>query len=141
MVLPKVMLALMLAVFAGEDIFERELKNKYLIVSALIALPVGIYCLGFTKALVGALTGGSISAVLWYLGAIGGGDVKLLAVCGLLAGTETVIKITAGAVLLAGIFGAGKLMIAILTGTGSGKLLKMETAFVPFIFIAAVLLL
>jgi prepilin peptidase CpaA len=78
-----------------EDLFRRRISNWI----PLAALLAGIACLAFSRGWLGALSafGGAVSGflvflVFYWLGGMGGGDVKLMAGFGALLGIERVLE-------------------------------------------------
>ncbi len=98
-----VLWALWLAVAVGLDTAHRRLPNRWLLAGAALALLLAALPQG--PGLASALRGGLIALLVFLPGYVlhrlGAGDVKLMAVCGLLAGGEAVWGLCL-AVMLAG---------------------------------------
>ncbi len=100
----KIMLLLMTSVAAGTDLCEGKIRNKWLAAGAVCA---GLLCLWKTplqlpdRVLGGLLPLGALT-VFFSIGALGGGDVKLLSMVGCFVGARAVLYCMLCAFLLAG---------------------------------------
>lgn len=120
-------------VFALIDIWEREIPAKAVM---LLALPAAVYAVitGFWGAAAGALTGFLLTFVMFMLGALGGGDVKLYTLLGCFLGAQAAARSLVIALFACAIVGV--VMILITLARKSGKdIHKMQTPFVPFMLL------
>lgn len=88
------------------DIKERRIYNKVLFPFFIVALTIHLASgglLGLTHALAGTAVGFSILLIPYFLGGMGAGDVKLLAVIGALKGTFFVLTAAVYMALAGGI--------------------------------------
>jgi prepilin peptidase CpaA len=109
---------LIFAVVAGllllacwQDVATRTLPEGVNIAVALIGVGLHLAFGGLVAALVAGIFVFAFGFALWWLGAIGGGDVKLLAACALLVGAPGVPVL-----LLAMALAGGLLSVAYLAG-------------------------
>ena len=87
-------LSLTLGIAAWTDWHERRIYNKLLGPSFLAALTIHFYQSGFNGlrvSLIGALIGFLLLLIPYFLGGIGAGDVKLLAVIGAFGTAQFVV--------------------------------------------------
>jgi prepilin peptidase CpaA len=101
----------LLLVACWHDLATRTLPEGVNIALALIGVALHLHSGGLVAALVGAAFVFALAFAVWWLGAIGGGDVKLLAACALLVGAPGV-PVLLPAMALAG----GVLSLAYLVG-------------------------
>ncbi|HVJ48564.1 A24 family peptidase [Desulfitobacterium sp.] len=90
----EVALGFTLSIAAFTDWRERRIYNKLLGPSFLVALFLQTYFKGWAglrESLIGALIGFAILLIPYFLGGMGAGDVKLLAVIGAFGGARFVI--------------------------------------------------
>ena len=129
-----VIIALCIAlVFALIDIRKKQVPVKAVM---LLALPAAVYAVltGFAGAVLGALAGFALTFVMFMLGALGGGDVKLYTLLGCFLGAHTAARSLMIALFACAIVGA--VMILISLARKSGKdIRKMQTPFVPFMLL------
>jgi len=108
-------LGLILAVAAWTDLKDRVVPNWLTLPAMGLGLVLGIYYQGWAGlggAGLGLLTGGLIFLLPFFLGAMGGGDVKLLAAVGALGGPFFVLKTALYACLLGGVLALGIMLIS-----------------------------
>lgn len=132
MVLPGFTLCVLLALAVWHDVRTRRIPNRIVLLGALAGLALntvlpagaGLFdepagALGFHSALGGICVGLATLLPLYAIGAMGAGDVKLMAMVGAFLGPDAVI----GAALLSLIAGGLlALAVAIWTGTLAGVL-------------------
>jgi Flp pilus assembly protein protease CpaA len=120
-------------VFALIDIWKREIPVKAVM---LLALPAAVYAVitGFWGAAAGALTGFLLTFVMFMLGALGGGDVKLYALLGSFLGASAAARSLVIALFCCAAFGIVILLVKLVRG-GRKDVLKMQAPFVPFMFL------
>lgn len=132
-----------LAVFALYDARYHKVRNCALLCFlpwSLASIPLMLTTEPFPwswiilKSISGFITGGGILFLASYFtdGGIGGGDIKLAAILGILYGGSTICFILGAASLLLLIYWLSK------TITGGSK--KMHISFVPFLFTAVLLI-
>lgn len=129
-----VIIALFIAlIFALIDIWKREIPAKAVM---LLALPAAVYAVitGFWGAAAGALTGFLLTFVMFMLGALGGGDVKLYALLGSFLGASAAVRSLVIALFCCAAFGIVILLVKLVRG-GRKDVLKMQAPFVPFMFL------
>lgn len=120
-------------VFAAVDIQKRQIPQKAVM---LLALPAAVYAVltGFAGAVLGALAGFVLTFVMFMLGALGGGDVKLYTLLGCFLGAQAAARSLVIALFACAIVGV--VMILITLARKSGKdIHKMQTPFVPFMLL------
>ena len=112
---------LLIAVLTGlaatvEDLVERRISNWI----PVVAFAAGLTCLAFSRgwrgaisSVLGAACGFAVFFVLYWLGGMGGGDVKLMAGLGAVVGVERVLAATLWTAGCGGILAA--LWVAVLT--------------------------
>lgn len=138
-----IVLFLILTAFAIYDVKKRRVPNLalvYFLPVALLSVPINALWLGESLfygsalALFGLLMGGGtlLAAAVATNGGIGGGDVKLSALLGLIYGPYGITAVLAAASALALIFGTAKKLCR-----KDEKARRM--AFVPFLLAGAVL--
>ncbi len=78
----------------GDDLVRRQVSNWI----CLFAFAAGISCLsasrgwhGLSSSLLGAASGFAVFAVFYWLGGMGGGDIKLMAGMGAIVGVERIL--------------------------------------------------
>jgi prepilin peptidase CpaA len=99
-------LIILLMICVVTDVRERKIYNNILLPFFLLALLYSFYnggLTGFTFAIVGSIVGFSILLVPYFMGGMGAGDVKLLAVIGAIKGTAFVITTAVYMALIGGI--------------------------------------
>lgn len=101
----------LLLVACWQDLATRTLPEGVNITLALLGLALHFHSGGLVAALVAAGFVFALGVLVWWLGAIGGGDVKLLAACALLVGAPGVPVL-----LLAMALAGGVLSLAYLVG-------------------------
>ena len=95
------------------DLKSGKIENKVVLPAMLIGLIIDYAVGGREAVLAGVKMGLLITAllyILFFIGGLGAGDIKLLAVIGVLFPGE-IISITAVAFILAGIWSAGMIVI------------------------------
>lgn len=100
------LLMALLAICVITDLKERKIYNKVLLPFLIIALVIHLVTggsAGLGYALGGAAAGFSILLIPYFLGGMGAGDVKLLAVIGALKGTIFVLTAAVYMALAGGI--------------------------------------
>lgn len=100
------------AVGAAEDIRWRRVPNWLTYGAILSALTLKTFALGwpgFTSSLIGLFAGAAIPILLFALGGIGGGDVKLMGAVGAWVGFSQVLDVLAVAAVAAALAGLGLL--------------------------------
>ncbi len=75
------------------DIQERKISNRWLAVCAVAAFTVQAAQGAYLSAAIGGLVGGLALTVPFWLGGIGAGDVKLLAVVGMVLGFPGIVAV------------------------------------------------
>jgi prepilin peptidase CpaA len=93
---------------AVTDIGSRKIPNWLTYGGLLAAIPARFFALGWpglTTSLIGVIAGGGIFFVLFLLGGMGGGDVKLMAAVGAWAGAEQTVVILIATAIAGGIIG------------------------------------
>ncbi|WP_423407868.1 prepilin peptidase [Heyndrickxia sp. MSNUG] len=100
------LLMILLVICVITDVKERKIYNKVLLPFLLLALIIhlatgGFSGLGFTVA--GTIVGFAVLLIPYFMGGMGAGDVKLLAVIGALKGTVFVLTAAVYMALAGGI--------------------------------------
>lgn len=98
------------ALGAVKDVASSKIPNWLTYGGLLAAIPARFLALGWhgvTASLIGVLAGGGIFFVLFLLGGMGGGDVKLMAAVSAWAGAEQTIMILIATAIAGGIIGLG----------------------------------
>jgi len=118
---------------AAEDIWRRTISN-WLVVAALagglISQLARQGAWGAVAALAGAASGFGVFLVFYWLGGMGGGDVKLMAGFGALLGAGGLIEAAFWTALLGGLLAAG--VIALDAWRGGGRRRAPRAATVPY---------
>lgn len=107
-----VALALTIGIAAITDFREHRIYNKLLGPAFIIAIVLQIYFKGWNglrESLLGVFIGFLILLIPYFLGGIGAGDVKLLAVIGAFGGAKFVITSFLYSSIVGGIISAGLL--------------------------------
>lgn len=129
-----VIIALCIAlVFALIDIRKKQVPVK---VVMLLALPAAVYAVltGFAGAVLGALAGFALTFVMFMLGALGGGDVKLFTLLGCFLGAQAAARSLVIALFACAIVGA-VIILTTLVRKSEKDIRKIQTPFVPFMFL------
>jgi len=126
-------LSMSLLVLSGIDILHQLLLNKIVIPLIIIGFISSFFRVGFSahQALFGFLLAGGIfiSIAKIYPGGMGGGDIKLMALCGSFIGWTGVILVIIISSFTGAVIGGAALLI-------SGKDKKVRIPFGPFISFA-----
>jgi prepilin peptidase CpaA len=119
-----------------EDLFRRRISNWI----PVVALLSGIACLavsrgwrGVFSALAGAACGFLVFLVFYWLGGMGGGDVKLMAGFGAVLGVERVLEAALWTAACGGLIAAGCIaFVAARNSLFNGSLGKREVNAIPY---------
>jgi prepilin peptidase CpaA len=98
---------------AVQDVRGRKIPNWLTYTGLLAALAVRLLAAGLpglTAGLLGLLLGGGIFYVLFLLGGMGGGDVKLIAAVSAWAGAAQTVNILIAAALAGGVLAVGTML-------------------------------
>ena len=120
-------------IFALIDIKKKQVPHKAVRVLAIFAVAYALMT-SITAAAVGAVTGFSLTVVMFMLGALGGGDVKLYALLGCFLGASATVRSLIAALFICAAAGLIVLIFK-LVRNGKKDILKTQTPFVPFIFL------
>ncbi len=92
------------------DIKSRKVPNAFVLVVLALALVFSVFISSVDKVdtLFSFLTALLITFPLWSIGAMGAGDVKIFAVFGLLASTQTVVNVFIFSIFIAAAIGVIK---------------------------------
>lgn len=124
-------------VFALIDIRKREVPVKAVMIPALPALAYALIT-GFGSAVLGALTGFLLTFIMFMLGALGGGDVKLYTLLGCFLGAQAAARSLVIALFACAVVGAVMILITLVRRSGK-DIRTMQTPFVPFMFLGIAL--
>lgn len=124
-------------VFALIDIRKREVPVKAVMILALPALAYALIT-GFGSAVLGALTGFLLTFIMFMLGALGGGDVKLYTLLGCFLGVQAAARSLVIALFACAVDGAVMILITLVRRSGK-DIRTMQTPFVPFMFLGIAL--
>lgn len=124
-------------VFALIDIRKREVPVKAVMILALPALAYALIT-GFGSAVLGALTGFLLTFIMFMLGALGGGDVKLYTLLGCFLGAQAAARSLVIALFTCAVVGAVMILITLVRRSGK-DIRTMQTPFVPFMFLGIAL--
>lgn len=124
-------------VFALIDIRKREIPVKAVMILALPALAYALIT-GFGSAVLGALTGFLLTFIMFMLGALGGGDVKLYTLLGCFLGAQAAARSLVIALFACAVVGAVMILITLVRRSGK-DIRTMQTPFVPFMFLGIAL--
>ncbi len=124
-------------VFALIDIRKREVPVKAVMILALPALAYALIT-GFGSAVLGALTGFLLTFIMFMLGALGGGDVKLYTLLGCFLGAQAAACSLVIALFACAVVGAVMILITLVRRSGK-DIRTMQTPFVPFMFLGIAL--
>ncbi len=89
------------------DLRTREVPDwvpAVIVAWACLATALGLNKLTWIGLLAGAIVGGGLAAAVFYLGGLGGGDVKLLAAIGAAVGPWALLSILAWMAVAGGLF-------------------------------------
>ena len=98
-------LAFAVAAAVGDAVW-RKIPNKFVLTGLLVGLVYNAFHHQFLSALIGCGLGFAVGLALFYFGAIGGGDVKLLMALGALLGYHSWIVAMEVSILTAGLIAA-----------------------------------
>lgn len=102
------LLIILLLICVITDLIERKIYNKVLFPFLILALSINVVSDGWeglTATLIGTLIGLVILIIPYFMGGMGAGDVKLLAVIGALKGTGFVLMTALYMGLVGGLIG------------------------------------
>lgn len=136
-----IILSAVLAVFGVIDLREHKVHNPMLPAAALVCFISGAAGGGLIYALSGATAGALITLIFWKIRIIGGGDVKLLTICGMLTGVEGMLELLRWSVLCAGAGGAVYIVCMLAQGKGISEAAKAKAAFIPYCFAGSLIML
>jgi prepilin peptidase CpaA len=103
-----ILLILLLLICVVTDLRERKIYNKILLPFFIISLTYHFFADGFSglsASFLGALVGLSILLIPYFMGGMGAGDVKLLAVIGGIKGISFVLMTALYMAMVGGIIG------------------------------------
>jgi prepilin peptidase CpaA len=106
---------------AIEDVCARRIANWLslsLLIAGVVSAAMGTNTIGLSASLGGAVVGLAIPLVLFALGALGGGDVKLLAAVGAWIGPMRAVEVFAASAVIG-------LIIVVVQALMQGKLLQL----------------
>jgi prepilin peptidase CpaA len=95
------------------DLKSRKIYNKVIFPGLLVALLLNLFQFGWDglfASLLGFLVGLSILLIPYFLGGMGAGDVKLLALIGAIKGVSFVLVTTVYMAIIGGLIGIGILV-------------------------------
>ena len=128
-------LGLVLAVATWTDLKERVVPNWLTLPAMVLGLGGGLVHQGWAGlggAGLGLLAGGLIFLLPFFLGAMGGGDVKLLAAVGALGGPFFVLKVALYACLLGGVLAVGIMLASCFSPRGRKRMGDSFKLFLSF---------
>lgn len=103
-----ILLIILLIICVITDLKERKIHNKVLFPAFLIAIFYHIFIdgwSGLTASILGCLVGFTILLIPYFMGGMGAGDVKLLAVVGAIKGIHFVLMTSLFMGVIGGIMG------------------------------------
>ncbi|MCA1988463.1 MAG: A24 family peptidase [Desulfarculus sp.] len=125
---PEIVLAALLSISAATDLWRGLIYNWVSLPAALLGLGLGWWAggpWGLLLAGAGLVVGGAIFLPPYLLGAMGGGDVKLMAAVGSLAGPVFALKTAAYGCLLGGLWALALMTLGGRLGPGLANLWRL----------------
>jgi prepilin peptidase CpaA len=124
-------LIILLLICVATDVKERKIYNKVLFPTFLIAIVYHFVTSGIeglTISLLGTLVGFFILLIPYFMGGMGAGDVKLLAVIGALKGVSFVLMTSVFMAVVGGLIGIGIILFR------KGVIYRLKQIFYYFVF-------
>jgi prepilin peptidase CpaA len=125
------LLIIMLIICVGTDLKERKIYNKVLLPIFVIAVTYHIISAGIdgvTSSFLGTLVGFAILLIPYFMGGMGAGDVKFLAVIGTIKGVSFVLLTSVYMAVVGGIIGIGIILFR------KGVIFRLKQIFYYLIF-------
>ncbi len=101
------------------DVRSARIPNRLTYTALLAALPLRTALLGLSglkSGAIGMLVAGGLFSLLYMLGAMGGGDMKLMAAVGAWVGSKQVITLILAAALAGGVLAIGRIIFRNMVG-------------------------
>ncbi len=98
---------------AVTDVRSARIPNRLTYSALLVALPLRIAVVGLAglkSGVIGMLVGGGLFLLLYAIGAMGGGDMKLMAAVGAWVGSTQVMTLILAAALAGGVLAIGRII-------------------------------
>ena len=113
---------------AVSDIRSARIPNRLTYSALLAALSLRFALLGLSglkSAAVGMLVAGGLFCVLFVLGAMGGGDMKLMAAVGAWVGSTQVMTLILAAALAGGVLAIGRIIFTKMVGQTLRNIMRL----------------
>jgi len=101
------------------DVRSARIPNRLTYTALLAALPLRTALLGLSglkSGAIGMLVAGGLFSLLYMLGAMGGGDMKLMAAVGAWVGSKQVMTLILAAALAGGVLAIGRIIFRNMVG-------------------------
>lgn len=133
-----ILLIILLGLFGLYDLRYRKVNNRAVRITAVMCFLLSCVMQGVKFALGGMAVGFLLTLLMYVIGAIGAGDVKLFAALGALAGARLIARILVFSILVGGAVGVILIVASLLRKSGMKKALKQSAPFVPQCFLGLV---
>lgn len=133
-----ILLIILLGLFGLYDLRYRKINNRAVGITAVMCFLLSCVMQGVKFALGGMAVGFLLTLLIYVIGAIGAGDVKLFAALGALAGARLIARILVFSILVGGAVGVILIVASLLRKSGIKKALKQSAPFVPQCFLGLV---
>ncbi|MBP1572956.1 MAG: prepilin peptidase [Oscillospiraceae bacterium] len=133
-----ILLIILLGLFGLYDLRYRKVNNRAVRITAVMCFLLSCVMQGVKFALGGMAVGFLLTLLMYVIGAIGAGDVKLFAALGALAGARLIARILVFSILVGGAVGVILIVASLLRKSGIKKALKQSAPFVPQCFLGLV---
>lgn len=133
-----ILLIILLGLFGLYDLRYRKVNNRAVRITAVMCFLLSCVMQGVKFALGGMAVGFLLTLLMYVIGAIGAGDVKLFAALGALAGARLISRILVFSILVGGAVGVILIVASLLRKSGIKKALKQSAPFVPQCFLGLV---
>lgn len=133
-----ILLIILLGLFGLYDLRYRKVNNRAVRITAVMCFLLSCVMQGVKFALGGMAVGFLLTLLMYVIGAIGAGDVKLFAALGALAGARLIARILVFSILVGGAVGVILVVASLLRKSGMKKALKQSAPFVPQCFLGLV---
>lgn len=134
-----VLLVVLVASFGLYDLRYKKVDNTAVLVAAVICFVLASVTEGVSFALAGMGAGFLATFVMYMMGAIGAGDVKLFAAIGTLAGAKLIIRILVFSILVAGVIGVFLIVASLVKKHNIANALNQSAPFIPQCFLGLVI--
>ena len=104
---------------AVNDVRSARIPNRLTYTALLLALPLRTTLLGLSglkSGAIGLLVAGGLFLLLFVMGAMGGGDMKLMAAMGAWVGSTQVVRLILVAALAGGVLAIGRIIFSNMVG-------------------------